>query len=50
MNPEEAVEAPRFNSEAMYSSFDDHSDQPLVLDVETRISEAVLTSASRARA
>ena len=42
MNPEEAVEAPRFNSEAMYSTFDDHSDQPLVLDVETRISEPVL--------
>ena len=42
MNPQEALEAPRFNSEAMYSSFDDHSDQPLVLDVETRISEATL--------
>ncbi len=42
MNPQEAVEAPRFNSEAMYSSFDDHSDHPLALDVETRISEAVL--------
>jgi len=42
MNPEEAVEAPRFNSEAMYSTFDDHSDQSLVLDVETRISEPVL--------
>jgi len=44
MNPEEAVEAPRFNSEAMYSTFDDHSDQPLVLDVETRISEPVLAA------
>jgi gamma-glutamyltranspeptidase/glutathione hydrolase len=42
MNPQEAVEAPRFNSEAVYSSFDDHQDQPLALDVETRISEAVL--------
>jgi gamma-glutamyltranspeptidase/glutathione hydrolase len=42
MNPQEAVESPRFNSEAMYSSFDNHSDQPLVLDVETRISGAVL--------
>jgi gamma-glutamyltranspeptidase/glutathione hydrolase len=42
MNPQDAVEAPRFNSEAMYSSFDDHSDQPLLLDVETRISQAVL--------
>ena len=42
MNPQEAVEAPRFNSEAMYSSFDDHSDQPLLLDVERRIDGAVL--------
>jgi gamma-glutamyltranspeptidase/glutathione hydrolase len=42
MNPQEAVEAPRFNSEAMYSTFDDHSDRPLVLDVEQRIPRAVL--------
>ncbi len=42
MNPQEAVEAPRFNSGAMYSSFDDHSDRPLVLDVEKRFPEAVL--------
>jgi gamma-glutamyltranspeptidase/glutathione hydrolase len=42
MNPQEAVEAPRFNSRAMYSSFDNHSDQPLVLDVESRINEAAL--------
>ena len=42
MNLQEAVEAPRFNSQAMYSSFDDHSDEPLVLAVEKRISEAVL--------
>jgi gamma-glutamyltranspeptidase/glutathione hydrolase len=42
MNPQEAVEAPRFNSEAMYSSFDDHSDQPLTLDVEKRFEQAVL--------
>ena len=42
MNPQEAVEAPRFNSEAMYSSFDDHSDQSLLLDVEKRIPQAVL--------
>jgi gamma-glutamyltranspeptidase/glutathione hydrolase len=42
MNPQEAVEAPRFNSEAMYSTFDDHRDQPLALDVETRIGEAAL--------
>ncbi len=37
MDPQQAVEAPRFNSEAMYSSFDDHSDQPLLLEVEDRI-------------
>jgi gamma-glutamyltranspeptidase/glutathione hydrolase len=41
MNPQEAVEAPRFNSRAMYSSFDDHRDSPLTLDVERRISEDV---------
>jgi gamma-glutamyltranspeptidase/glutathione hydrolase len=48
MNPQEAVEAPRFNSEAMYSSFDNHGDQPLTLDVEKRFEEAVL-AALRAR-
>jgi gamma-glutamyltranspeptidase/glutathione hydrolase len=42
MNPQQAVEAPRFNSAGMYSSFDDHSDQPLVLDVERRFEPAVL--------
>jgi gamma-glutamyltranspeptidase/glutathione hydrolase len=42
MNPQEAVEAPRFNSEAMYSSFDEHGDQPLTLDLEKRFEEAVL--------
>src|SRR5439155_20119600 len=42
MHPQQAVEAPRFNSEAMYSSFDDHSDQPLTLDVERRFEQTVL--------
>jgi gamma-glutamyltranspeptidase/glutathione hydrolase len=42
MNPQEAVEAPRFNSAAMYSTFDDHGDQPLVLDIEQRFEPAVL--------
>lgn len=37
MNPQEAVEAPRFNSLAMFSSFDDHRDHPLELEVERRI-------------
>jgi gamma-glutamyltranspeptidase/glutathione hydrolase len=42
MNPQEAVEAPRFNSLAMYSSFDDHSHEPLTLEVEGRIPAPVL--------
>lgn len=42
MNPQEAVEAPRFNSQAMYSSFDDHRDEALLLDIEKRVPEAVL--------
>ncbi len=41
MNMQEAVEAPRFNSRAMYSSFDDHSDAPLELDLESRIPEEI---------
>jgi gamma-glutamyltranspeptidase/glutathione hydrolase len=42
MNPQEAVEAPRFNSEAMYSTFDAHEDLPLTLDIEKRFEQAVL--------
>jgi gamma-glutamyltranspeptidase / glutathione hydrolase len=42
MSPQEAVEAPRFNSLAMYSSFDDHSDQSLKLEVEDRIPAATI--------
>ena len=42
MTPQEAVEAPRFNSDAMYGSFDDHSDQPLVLQIENRIPDTVV--------
>jgi gamma-glutamyltranspeptidase/glutathione hydrolase len=42
MNPQEALEASRVNSLAMYSSFDSHSDRPLELDVEKRIPESVL--------
>ena len=44
MNPQEAVEAPRFNSEAMFSSFDDHNDMPLTLQVEKRIPEQTLNA------
>lgn len=42
MGPQEAVEAPRVNSLAMYSSFDDHSDQPLELLIEDRISASIV--------
>jgi gamma-glutamyltranspeptidase/glutathione hydrolase len=42
MQPQEAVEAPRFNSVAMYSSFDDHGDNPLGLQLESRFPEATL--------
>jgi gamma-glutamyltranspeptidase/glutathione hydrolase len=48
MNPQQAVEAPRFNSEGPYSSFDDHRDRPLLLQVEKRVPENVL-DALRAR-
>jgi gamma-glutamyltranspeptidase/glutathione hydrolase len=42
MNPQEAVEAPRFSSRAMYSSFGGHSDQPLRLRVEKRVRDEVI--------
>jgi gamma-glutamyltranspeptidase / glutathione hydrolase len=42
MQPQEAVEAPRFNSVAMYSSFDDHGDSPLGLQVESRFPASTL--------
>jgi gamma-glutamyltranspeptidase/glutathione hydrolase len=42
MNPQEAVEAPRFNSEAMYSTFDAHGNHPLTLSIEKRFEQAVL--------
>ncbi len=42
MNPQEAVEAPRFNSLAIYSSFDDHGDEPLALEIERRVPGSVL--------
>src|SRR5712692_2746658 len=42
MNPQEAVEAARFNSLAMYSSFDDHGDEPQALELERRVPESVL--------
>ena len=42
MQPQEAVEAPRFNSVAMYSSFDDHGDNPLGLQLESRFPESTI--------
>ena len=42
MNPQEAVEAPRFNSGHAFSSFGTHSSQGLRLAVETRIPEWTL--------
>ncbi len=44
MQPQEAVEAPRFNSVAMYSSFDDHGDNPLGLQMEARFPEATVAA------
>lgn len=42
MQPQDAVEAPRFNSVAMYSSFDDHGDNPLGLQVESRFPQSTM--------
>lgn len=42
MNPQEAVESPRFNSQAMYSSFDGHGDHAKVLQVEDRFPKEVV--------
>ncbi len=42
MQPQDAVEVPRFNSVAMYSSFDDHGDNPLGLQVESRFPRETL--------
>src|SRR6185436_15767660 len=39
MNPQEAVEAPRFDTQHYVSSFDDHEFLAGVLNVESRVSE-----------
>jgi gamma-glutamyltranspeptidase/glutathione hydrolase len=44
---QEAIEAPRFNSEHMFSSFRDHKDQPGVLTIESRVPREVLEELSR---
>ncbi len=42
MNPQEAVEAPRFDTQHYVSSFDDHEFLPGSLNVEARIGAAVI--------
>jgi len=42
MDPQQAVETPRFSSQAMYSSFDNHGDRPLRLRVEKRVRDEVI--------
>jgi gamma-glutamyltranspeptidase/glutathione hydrolase len=42
MNPQEAVEAPRFDTQHYVSSFDDHEFLAGVLNVESRISEKTI--------
>ena len=42
MNPQQAVEAPRFNSSHIFSSFSPHYNRPLMLAIETRIPSGTL--------
>lgn len=42
MSPQEAVEAPRFESEHLYSSFGNHEFEPGRLDVESRIPKSTI--------
>jgi gamma-glutamyltranspeptidase/glutathione hydrolase len=42
MNPQEAVEAPRFDTQHLVSSFDDHAFLPGSLNVESRVSDAII--------
>jgi gamma-glutamyltranspeptidase/glutathione hydrolase len=42
MNPQEAVEAPRFDTQHYVSSFDDHEFLAGVLNVESRVSESTI--------
>jgi gamma-glutamyltranspeptidase/glutathione hydrolase len=43
MNPQEAVEAPRFDTQHYVSSFDNHEFLPGVLNVESRIPDEVIS-------
>ncbi len=42
MNPQEAVEAPRFDTQHYVSSFDDHEFLPGVLNIESRVSDKTI--------
>ncbi|MDT7604958.1 MAG: gamma-glutamyltranspeptidase / glutathione hydrolase [Acidobacteriota bacterium] len=42
MNPQEAVEAPRFDTQHLVSSFDDHAFLPGSLNVESRVSDSTI--------
>jgi len=42
MNPQEAVEAPRFDTQHFVSSFDDHEFLPGSLNIESRISDKTI--------
>jgi gamma-glutamyltranspeptidase/glutathione hydrolase len=44
---QEAIEAPRFNSEHMFDSFREHRDQPGVLTIESRVPWDVLEELTR---
>ena len=46
MNPQEAVEAPRFDTQHYVSSFDDHEFLPGSLNVESRVSLKTITELS----
>ena len=46
-DPQQAVEAPRFNSEAIFRSFGEHADFPLVLSLEGRIPKNVQSQLRR---
>ena len=42
MNPQEAVEAPRFDTQHYVSSFDDHEFLPGSLNIESRVAEQTI--------
>ncbi|HEX8160582.1 MAG TPA: gamma-glutamyltransferase family protein [Pyrinomonadaceae bacterium] len=47
MNPQEAVEAPRFDTQHLVSSFDDHAFLPGSLNVESRFGEETIKQLER---